>query len=124
MAFSQSVDIYGSDHLGLATNPFASIIDVPRGREYLYNKMPAPGGHSVQNPGSTFNERTGHVVEISFVKGKKKLKRVRLKKDEDHQLTLDEASESVKLMFKFLKQQNKRLDLEWEEAELNKFSNF
>lgn len=86
--------------------------------------MPAPGGYSVQSPGSCINDRTGHLVEISYVKGKKKLKRVRLKKDEEHKLSLDEAAENPKLMFKFLKQQNKKLDLEWEEAELNKFSNF
>jgi len=121
MAYNPSVVFYGGDTAGLATNPWASFIDVPRGKEHLYGKMPAMGGWGAKNPAVVHHEKTGHEVEISFVRGKKKLKRVRLKKDEERKLTKDEALENPKKMFKYLKQYNKSKDIEWEEKELQDY---
>lgn len=121
MALNPSYDIYGPDRAGLSTNPWAAIIDVPRGKEYLYSQMQPPGGYTAKNPATAFNSKTGHEVEISFVRGKKKLKRVRLKKDEKRKITKDESLTNPKMMFKYLKQYNKMKDLEWENKELARY---
>jgi hypothetical protein len=115
-----SFDIYGNtqrDRYGLAGNPWAGIIDVPRGKEYLYKQMPPPGGFTAKNPAVCFSN-TGHEVEVSYERGKKKLKRIRLKKDEERKVTKEEALEDTKKMFKYLKQYNKAADLAWEQREL------
>jgi len=126
--FAPSIDIYGSGTVsgifgrsnphrrsGLSSNPWETIIDVPQGKEYIYKRM---GTATPTTNATVFNERTGHEVEISYVKGKKKLKRIRFKKDEERKLTKDEALESVKNMFKYLKQYNKLQDIKWEEMEM------
>lgn len=125
-AGNPSIEIYGSarDRLGLGSGlgglAWAGVIDVPRGKEHLYKQMPAPGGRSVKHPARCF-DGNGHEVEICFQRGKKKLKRVRLKKDEKRKVTKDEALESNQKMFKYLKQYSKQKDMEWEEAELKEY---
>ncbi len=128
-AGNPSIEIYGAarDRLGLATGglgglAWANVIDVPRGKEYLYKQMPAPGGRNAKNPAICYNG-SGHEVEVSFVRGKKQLKRVRLKKDEQRKITKEESLESTKKMFKYLKQYSQQKDLEWENAELATYDN-
>lgn len=125
MADGIGAEIYGysRDRLGLGVGgmgglAWSNIIAVPRGQEHLYKSMPAPGGKNVKNPAVCFNGNTGHEVEVCFERGKKKLKRVRLKKDEKREITKEEALESEKKMFKYLKQYSQKKDLEWESREL------
>jgi predicted DNA-binding antitoxin AbrB/MazE fold protein len=126
MNFNNSIEIYGSarDRLGLGQSlmgggaAWSGVIDVPRNKTHLYAAMPPPGGRSAKNPAVCINDLTGHEVEVSFVRGKKKLKRVRLKEDEKRKITKDEALENPKKMFKYLKQYNKEQDMEWEAQEL------
>lgn len=120
------MEIYGSsrDRLGISGGggglAWSRVIDVPRGKEYLYHQMPAPGGRNAKNPAVCYNNH-GQEVEVTFERGKKKLKRIRLKKDEARKITKDEALESTKKMFKYLKQYSKQKDLEWENAELEQY---
>lgn len=116
--FNPSMDIYGGDIGGLSNCPWASFIDVPRDKQHLYAQMPAMGGWNVKNPATVLSDKTGQVVEVSFAKGKKKVKRVRLKKDEQKIVTQDEAVENPKKMMKYLKQLNLKRDMAWEEKEL------
>jgi len=105
-AVDSSMAFSGNDRLGLngQMSGWQGIIDVPRGHEYLYKQMAPMGGYGANNPHLCFNEKSGHEVELTVVRGKKKLKRVRKKKDEERKVTKDEALENPKKMFKYLKQ--------------------
>lgn len=99
-------------------NAWRGIIGGLRGKEHLYDKMPPPGGFTQANPAAVFSS-AGHAVEVVYgSKGKKKIKRVSTAKEEERQLSLEEAMENPNKMFKYLKQYNKRKDRRWEEAEL------
>ena len=117
-----TISIYGETYGSIGDCPWSSFIDVPRGKEYLYGQMPPMGGYTSKSPAVVTNAQTGHAVEVFYKRGKKKLKRVKLNKDEQREVELDEALETPKKMFKYFKQQNKKKDLAWEEAQLSKYS--
>jgi len=111
----------GGYYKTLASNPWASIIDVPRGKEHLYSKMPAMGGLAATNPGTVYNPHDGDQYELYFKNGKKQLKRVKTNKKEERPVTRDEALQNPKLMFKYLKQFNKKMDKKHEAEELDAY---
>jgi hypothetical protein len=120
-------DPYGSNGFGegyyksLGANPWASIIDVPRGKEHLYRNMPIMGGKSSIHPGTVYDPATGHDVEIYYKHGKKLLKRVKHSATEKKKVTREEATETPDKMFEFLKQYNKAADKKYEEEELKAY---
>jgi hypothetical protein len=112
---------FGGAYHTLSSNPWASIIDVPRGKEHVYNQMPAMGGYTATAPATVMDSTGSHEVEIYFKAGKKRLRKVPKPKDEKKRVTRDEAMESPDKMFLYLKQFNKKEDQKWEEAELKAY---
>lgn len=102
-------------------NAWRGIIGGLEGREHLYDNMPPPGGFTQANPAAVFG-CAGHAVEVVYgAKGKKKIRRVSTEKEEERQMSLEEALEDPNKMFKYLKQYNKRKDRAYEEAELRAY---
>jgi hypothetical protein len=100
-------------------HPLVGVMGVRTGRNGrdMKKQLSSVGGYSEASPASVLNAK-GERVEIHFKAGKKVLKRVKLTGDEEKKITKDEAMENPKLMFKFLKQQNKKKDEKWEEEQL------
>ncbi len=110
---------YASPHI--QKNPWAAIIDVPKGQEHLYARMPAMGGYTVSQPATLIDSRTNKEVTIAFKNGKKVIKQVKKDNYKERKLTEEEALENPKNMFIFLKQYNEAADKKYEEAELQAY---
>lgn len=117
----QNAPIGGYASANLQRNPWAAIIDVPKGQEHLYAKMPALGGYTLTAPATVMDTSLNQEVQVSFKAGKKIIKRIRKKNYEMRKLTEDEALENPKNMFIFLKQYNEEADKKYEEAELQAY---
>jgi len=102
-------------------NAWRGIIGGLRGKEHLFERMPPPGGFTATNPAAVFGS-SGRAVEVYYgKKGKRKIRKVGNEKDEERKVTIEEAMENQKKMFKYLKQFNKKQDEIWEAKELNAY---
>jgi hypothetical protein len=99
-------------------NPWEAIIGVPRGQESFYDKLPAMNGFVDRQPGKLYDAAKAEEVEIYFVKGQKKIRRIKKPTKEEKQLTRDEGLESVENMYRYLFQYNKKKDKLAENAQL------
>lgn len=101
----------------LGTNPFDGIFGaLPGHSPATATRMNVSdlGGYNRKNPFYIYNHR-GQKVQLYYEGGKKKLKRVPLPKDEEKVIKKEEALEKPKLLFKYLKQQNRYYDEEYKE---------
>ncbi len=100
-------------------HPLIGVIGTRTGRNGrdMKKQLTSVGGYSAASPASVQNSK-GERVEIHFKGGKKILKRVKVEGAEEKKVTKDESMENPKNMFKYLKQQNKRKDEQWEESQL------
>ncbi len=88
-------------------------------RDSFKNGASSYGGYTASAPAKVQGGNNSlSMVEIHYKRGKKVLKRVKLSKDESKLVKKDEAMESLKKMFKYLKQQNRKKDEAWEAREL------
>jgi len=99
---------------------WAGIIAVGR-NTHLFDKMPPPGGYTTTTPAAVFNS-AGRAVEVVYGRGgKKKIRKVSNPDKEVRKISKEEGMESVKKMYAYLLQFNKRKDLKYETAELSKY---
>lgn len=79
------------------------------------------GGYNKKNPFYIYNHR-GEKVQLYYEGGKKKLKRVPLPKQDEKVIKKEEALQDPKILFKYLKQQNRYYDDEFKERNRNLLS--
>lgn len=110
------------EFLKLAAGPGAGWIGIIGGIPYeKFRDLPAPGGFTQSSPAAVYGTN-GAAVEVFYGKGgKRKIRKIKKPKEEEHKISLEEAMETPEKMFKYLKQYNKRQDKIYEEKELNAY---